>query len=75
MLDERNPSWVLIGLFINGPALGYALIRINTVIAFLVYAICFHETVYDHNWCLHKSVGQKENGLELGFVSYWLNSI
>ena len=34
--------------------------------AFLVYFICFGETVH-HKWCLHKSVGQTENGLERGF--------
>ena len=35
--------------------------------AFLVYSICFNETVKD-KWCLDKSVGQTENDLERGFV-------
>ena len=30
---------------------------------FLVYAICFYETVHD-KWCLHKSIQQTENGWE-----------
>ena len=37
--------------------------------AFLVYFICltcFSEIVR-HEWCLHKSVRQTENGLERGF--------
>ena len=33
--------------------------------AFLVYTICFHETVRD-KWCLDKSVGKTENYLEGG---------
>ena len=40
--------------------------------AFLVYAICFHETVHDKS-CLHKSVRQTEHDLERGFVNHWLN--
>ena len=35
--------------------------------AFLVYSICFNETVKD-KWCLDKSVGQTENDSERGFV-------
>ena len=35
--------------------------------AFLVYFICFNETVHD-KWCSYKSVRQIENGLERGFV-------
>ena len=35
--------------------------------AFLVYSICFHETVHDKRF-LEKIVGQIENGLERGFV-------
>ena len=42
--------------------------------AFLVYPICFHETVCD-KWCLHESVMNLENGLESGFVKHWLNSV
>ena len=42
--------------------------------AFLVYSICFHETVHN-KWCLHKSVRQTENGLERGFVKHWLNPV
>ena len=42
--------------------------------AFLVYTICFNETVHD-NWCLDKSVRQTENDLERGFVKHWLNSV
>ena len=34
-----------------------SLVEIN---AFLVYTICFHETLRD-KWCLDKSVGQTEN--------------
>ena len=32
------------------------------------------EIVHD-KWCLHKSVGQTENGLERGFVNHVLNSV
>ena len=31
--------------------------------AFLVYTICFNETVHD-KWCLNESVGQTKNDLE-----------
>ena len=41
--------------------------------AFLVYAICFSETV-DDKWCLHKTVRQTESSLEGGIVKHWLNS-
>ena len=41
---------------------------------FQVYAICFHETVYDKE-CLDKSVEQTENGLERSFVKHLLNSV
>ena len=36
--------------------------------------VCFHETVH-HKRCIHKNVGQTENGLELGFIKHWLNSV
>ena len=45
--------------------------------AFLVYTICFNETVHD-KWCLAKryvSVGQTEYDLEGGFVKQWLNPV
>ena len=41
---------------------------------FLVYFMCFDETVHD-KWCWHKSVRHTENGLERGFVEHWLNSV
>lgn len=43
-------------------------------LSFLVYPICFHETVCD-KWCLHESVRNLENGVESGFVKHWLNSV
>ena len=45
--------------------------KINT---FLVYSVCFHKAVHN-KWCLDKTVGQIENGLEGGFVKHWLNYI
>ena len=41
---------------------------------FLVYAICFYETVGD-KWCLHKTVQETENGLERGFAKHWPNFV
>ena len=41
--------------------------QFKKVNAFLVYSICFNETVKD-TWCLDKSVGQIENDLERAFV-------
>ena len=41
---------------------------------FPVFAICFIEILHD-KWCLDKSVGQTENGLEGGFVKHALNSV
>ena len=38
------------------------------ICAFLVYSICFHETVHDKCRRLDKSTGQNENVLERGFV-------
>ena len=42
--------------------------------AFLVFSICFHETVHN-KCCLDKIVGQIENDLERGFVKHWLNYV
>ena len=42
--------------------------------AFLVYSICLHKT-FHNKWCLDKTVGQIENGLEGGFVKHWLNYV
>ena len=41
--------------------------------AFLVYTVCFHETVHD-KWCL-QSTQQTENVLEYSFLKHWLNSV
>ena len=41
--------------------------------AYLVFSIRFNETVHD-KWCLHKSVGETDNGLERVFDKHWLNS-
>ena len=41
--------------------------------AFLVYAVCFHETVRD-KWCL-QSIQQTKNVLEYSFLKHWLNSV
>ena len=43
--------------------------------AFLVYSICFHETVHDKCRRLDKSGGQNENVLERGFVKLCLKSV
>ena len=51
-----------------------ALGQFKKINAFLVYSICFNETVHD-KWCLDKSVGQTENGFEHGFVKHRLNSV
>ena len=48
--------------------------QFKKVNAFLIYSICFNETVHD-KWCLDKSDGQNENDLEHGFVKHWLNSV
>ena len=32
----------------------------------IAYSICFHKTVHN-KWCLDKTIGQIENGLERGF--------
>ena len=40
--------------------------------AFLVYSICFRETVHDKCGRLDKSAGQNENVLERGFVKLCL---
>ena len=59
----------------SGPAgllEGYFKTKYNN--AFPVYATCYHET-FVNKWCLRKSVLQTENGLERGFVKYWLNSV
>ena len=37
--------------------------------AFLVYVICFNETVLE-KWCLDKSVQESESSLECGFVKH-----
>ena len=37
--------------------------------AFLVYVICFYETVLEE-WCLDKSVRESESGVERGFVKH-----
>ena len=42
--------------------------------AFLVYSICLHKT-FHNKWCLDKTVGQIENGLERGFVKLWLTYV
>ena len=42
--------------------------------AYLAFFIRFNETVHD-KWCLHKSVGQTDNGLECVFDKHWLNSV
>ena len=36
--------------------------------------VCFIEIVHD-KWCLDKSVGENENGLERGFVKRGLSSV
>ena len=45
--------------------------RVN---ALLVYFICFHKT-FHNKWCLDKTIGQIENGLERGSVKHWLNYV
>ena len=45
------------------------------ICAFLVYSICFHETVHDKCGRLDKSAGQNENVLERGFVKLCLKSV
>ena len=45
------------------------------ILAFLVYSICFHETVHDKCGRLDKSPGQNENVLERGFVKLYLKSL
>ena len=42
--------------------------------AYLAFFVRFNETVHD-KWCLHKSVGQTDNGLERVFDKHWLNSV
>ena len=36
----------------------------------LFWCICVH-----NKWCLDKTIGQIENGLERGFVKHWLNYV
>ena len=45
------------------------------ILAFLVYSICFHETVHGKCGRLDKSTGQNENVLERGFVKLCLKSL
>ena len=42
---------------------------------FLVYSICFHETVHDKCGRLDKRAGQNKNALERGFVKLCLKSL
>ena len=39
-----------------------------------VNAVCVIEIFHD-KWCLDKSIGQTENGSELGFLKHGLNSV
>ena len=43
--------------------------------AFLIYSICFRETVHDKCGRLDKSAGQNENVSERGFVKLCLKSV
>ena len=41
--------------------------------AFLVYTVCFHETVHDNG--AYKALSKPKNVLEYSFLKHWLNSV
>ena len=73
-LFKRGLTKTAVQEIFGSPDLSSLVGQFKDINAFLVYTICFHETVRD-KWCLDQSVGQTGNYLERGFVKHWLNSV
>ena len=75
-LFKQSFTQAAVQLIFRPPDLFYStwVVSRNKCFSSLRLLMCFHETVYV-KWCLDKSVGRTENGLQHGFVKHQLNSV